>query len=51
MQAASALLAEVEAQAAKNAASFLDQEFRNIERLLAGLPARKVIQHAINRKR
>jgi hypothetical protein len=48
MQAATALLAEVEAQAAKNATALLDQEFRNIERLLTNLPASKAVQHSIS---
>lgn len=47
MQAANALLAEAEVQAAAHSASFLSLEFENIERLIANLPARKSVQHAI----
>ena len=48
MQAAKALLAEAEAQAARNSVAFLDSEFQNIDRMLISLPGQRLIQHSIN---
>ena len=47
MQAAKALLAEAEAQAARLSVGLLDAEFKNIDRLLNSLPGKRIIQHSI----
>jgi hypothetical protein len=47
MQMAKALLAEAEAQVARNSVGLLDAEFQNIDRMLNNLPRRRVIQHSI----
>src|SRR5207245_9234586 len=47
MQIARAILAEAEAQASKAAVAFLEQEFSNIDRLIASVGGNHAVVHEI----